>query len=68
MDVYVNSPDRSEVATGFATRNTSSRALKSSYNFSASMGSFAGVVGSLATGKGGSGGEVLGRYASFFGF
>jgi hypothetical protein len=38
MDVYVNISDRSEIATSFESRNTTSRTVKSSYNFSASMG------------------------------
>jgi hypothetical protein len=38
MDVYVNIYDRSEIATSFESRNTTSRTVKSSYNFSASTG------------------------------
>jgi hypothetical protein len=34
------------------------------HRFSASMRNFAGVVGSLATGRRGSRGEVIGRYAA----
>jgi hypothetical protein len=38
MDVYVNISDRNEIATSFESRNTTLRTVKSSYNFSASMG------------------------------
>ena len=37
MDVYVNISDRSEIATSFESRNTTSRTVKSSYNSAASM-------------------------------
>jgi hypothetical protein len=54
MDVYVNSPDRQDVATGFGLRNhfetlKSSASERRIHRFSASMENFAGVVGSLAT-------------------
>jgi hypothetical protein len=69
MDVYVNSPDRSEVATGLIKKHhfetlKSYASERRIHRLSASMGNFAGVVGSLATGRRGSGGEVIGRYAA----
>jgi hypothetical protein len=38
MDLYVNISDRSEIAASVESRNTTSRTAKSSYNFSARMG------------------------------
>jgi hypothetical protein len=64
MDLYVNISDKSEIAASLESRNTTARTVKSSYNFSAGMGTLLEWSAASQPAGEGSGGEVIGRYAA----